>query len=163
VVNSDYFGPIPPQRLQITPAAVLFRADGNYRSKIGIPQRRVRNVLGSIDFRAGVLTLVQFSLPADPPRALYMNNAWGGPHARPYMGDVVNSYNDGPSQLGGKGLGPFYELESLSPAEELASGQSLVHRHATVHVQADPATLARLAKEILGVDLEAVRRQMLTK
>ena len=61
VVKSDYFGPVPADRLKVTPEAVLFRADGNYRSKIGISQRRARNVLGSIDFEAGVLTLVQLS------------------------------------------------------------------------------------------------------
>ena len=95
------------------------RADGNYRSKIGISQRRARNVLGSIDFQNNVLTLVHFSMPADPTQELYMNNQWGGPSAEPYKGDVANSYNDGPPAPGKKGLGPFYEIESLSPAKAL--------------------------------------------
>ena len=54
----------------------------------------------------------------------------------------------------------FYEIESLSPAGQLETGQSLVHRHRTVHVQADPAVLARLARDVLGVGLDEVRRQM---
>ena len=102
-----------------SPEAVLLRADGNYRSKIGISQRRARNVLGSIDFQNNVLTLVHFSMPADPTQELYMNNQWGGPSAEPYKGDVANSYNDGPPAPGKKGLGPFYEIESLSPAKAL--------------------------------------------
>ena len=53
MVKSDYFGAVPADRLKITPEAVLFRADGKYRSKIGISQRRVNNVLGSIDFAGG--------------------------------------------------------------------------------------------------------------
>ena len=161
VVKSDYFGAVPAERLRTLPEAVLLRADGNYRSKIGISQRRARNVLGSIDFQNNVLTLVHFSMPADPTQELYMNNQWGGPSAEPYKGDVANSYNDGPPAPGKKGLGPFYEIESLSPAKPLKTGESLSHQHRTIHIQADPATLADLAKEVLGVELEKVKSEML--
>jgi len=161
VVKSDYFGVIPPERLKITAEAILFRADAECRSKIGTSQRRARNVLGSIDFRAGVLTLVQFTMPEDPAQHPYMNNMWGVPQPAPYVGDVANSYNDGPAGPGKPRMGNFYEIESLSPAGELATGQSLVHRHRTVHVQAAPAVLESLAREVLGVDLNQIRRQML--
>ena len=96
VVKSDYFGPVPPERLRVLPEAVLLRADGNYRSKIGVSQRRARNVLGSFDFQNNVLTLVAFSMPGDPTQDLYMNNQWGDYSAEPYKGDVTNAYNDGP-------------------------------------------------------------------
>ena len=33
VVQSDYFGAIPPDRLKVTPEAVLFRADGRRHSR----------------------------------------------------------------------------------------------------------------------------------
>jgi hypothetical protein len=161
VVKSDYFGQIPPERLKVTPRAVLFMADGNYRSKIGTSQRRARNVLGSIDFQSGVLTIVQFTLPEGPAKRDYMNNMWGAPQAEPYVGDVANSYNDGPPPSGER-LGAFYEIESLSPAVALKTGESLVHRHRTVHIQADPATLSKLSQEILGVGLETVRKEMLS-
>jgi hypothetical protein len=161
VVKSDYFGAVPAERLQTLPEAVLLRADGNYRSKIGVSQRRVHNLVGSIDFHNHVLTLVHFSMPADPTKELYMNNQWGGPLAEPYRGDVVNSYNDGPPAPGKKGMGPFYEIESLSPARELKTGQSLSHKHATIHIQAEMPVLAALAKETLGVDLEKVKSTML--
>jgi hypothetical protein len=163
VVKSDYFGPIPADRLKITPEAILFRADANYRSKLGTSQKRAKNVLGSIDFAAGALTLVQFTMPENPTQHDYMNNMWELPQARPYVGDVANSYNDGSPAPGKKGLGAFYEVESLSPAQALKPGESLTHHHRTLHIQADPATLARLAKDILGVDLAAVRRQMLPR
>ena len=39
-VKSDYFGVVPPDRLKVTPSAVLFRADGKFRSKIGTSQQR---------------------------------------------------------------------------------------------------------------------------
>jgi hypothetical protein len=117
--------------------------------------------VGSIDYQANVLTLVKFSMPDNPADNLYMNNLWGGPLARPYIGDVMNSYNDGPPEPGKKGMGAFYELESLSPAKELKTGESISHKNVTVHLQADPDTLARLAKEILGLDLEKVSKEML--
>lgn len=162
VVKSDYFGEIPPERLKITPEAILFLGDGNYRSKIGTSQKRAENVAGSIDFDNGVLTLVHFTMPKDPAKVDYMNNMWG-PQEDSYSGDVANAYNDGPPAPGQKGLGAFYEIESLSPAVEMKTGQSLGHSHRTVHVQADPETLAELAKEVLGVDLEAVRKEMFGK
>jgi len=160
VVRSDYFGSVPADRLKILPQAILFRADGNYRSKIGTSQRRGKNVLGSIDFQAGVLTLVQFTMPDDPAQHPYMNNLWQLPQAEPYVGDVANSYNDGPLGPGKKGLGPFYEIESLSPAAALKTGEKLTHRHRTIHLQAEMPILARLAKDVLGVELDTVRDKM---
>ncbi len=160
-VKSDYFGPVPPERLKILPEAILLLADGKYRAKIGTSQRRAREVLGSIDFEMGTLTLVHFSMPDDPASHPYMNNMWGIPQAEPYVGDVANSYNDGPPEPGREGLGAFYEIESLSPAAALATGESLAHRHRTVHLQADMATLAEVAKDVLGVELGRVREEML--
>jgi hypothetical protein len=98
-------------------------------------------------------------MPEDPAEHDYMNNMWGVPQEEPYVGDVANSYNDGPSPSGEQ-LGAFYEIESLSPAVALETGKWLVHRHRTVHVQADLKTLSRLSEEILGVDLETVRKEM---
>ena len=160
-MKSDYFGAIPPERLKILPEAILLRADAKWRSKIGTSQQRARNVLGSIDFGAGVLTIVEFSMPDDPAKKLYMNNMWELPQAHPYRGDVANSYNDGPTEPGKPGMGNFYEIESLSLAAPLKQNEILEHHHRTLHIQAELPVLAGLAKEILGVDLEAVRQAML--
>lgn len=158
VVKSDYFPPAPgPDRLKITPEAVLFRADAKFRSKIGVPQPRAKKVLGSIDYKNNVLTLVSFNMPADPTKEIYMNNAWDLPQPKPFVGDVVNSYNDGGN------FGNMYEIESLSPAKELKTGESIQHCHRTIHIQAEQAVLAQLAKEILGVEWDAVRKEMLGK
>ena len=158
IVKSDYFGPIPSERLKITPEAVLLAADGGYRCKIGTSQRRARNVLGSIDFRHNTLTLVSFTMPENPVEHDYMNNMWG-PQDEPYTGDVANAYNDGANESGEQ-LGAFYEIESLSPTAELQTGESLEHRHRTIHIRAKSAVLEDLTKEVLGVDLSAVREKM---
>lgn len=163
IVKSDYFGAVPPERLKVLPSAILFLGDGNYRSKIGTSQKRARNVAGSIDFVNGVLTLVHFTMPDDPTAHPYMNNMWELPQKEPYVGDVANSYNDGPAGPDKPGLGPFYEIESLSPAAALPTGGRLEHCHRTVHVQGDYAVLQAVAKDVLGVDLDEVRDTMFPK
>ena len=60
-------------------------------------------------------------------------------------------------------MGAFYEIESLSPAVALESGQSLTHHHRTLHIRAAKPILKKLAKKILGVELETVRKEMLSR
>ena len=153
IVNAAYFGTVPPERLAVGARAVFFRGDGRYRSKIGLSPARVRPVLGSYDGRDSVLTLVQFDRPRDARD--YVNSMWEV-QKEPFAGDVVNSYNDGPVAPGSKPLGPFYELETSSPAAALPAGGSLVHRHRTIHVVGDRAALDAIARQTLGVGLDAI-------
>lgn len=158
VVATDYFGELPEERFEVTDEAVLFLGDGRHRSKIGISQRRAVPKAGSIDFTRGVLTLVEFTMPDNPARQRYVNNLWQLPQKEPFVGDVFNSYNDGPTEPGAASLGGFYELETMSPAGELKKDQSLTHHHRTFHIVGPIESLAKVAREALGVDLEAARR-----
>jgi hypothetical protein len=159
-VQDDYFAKPPVDRLKVMEEAILFRGDGQFRSKIGTSQRRAKDWAGSIDFENNILTLVNFTMPADPAKEKYVNNTWVVPQPQPYAGDVVNSYNDGPATPGAKSLGGFYELETMSPTRALATGQSITHKHRTIHVQGPIDTLAAVAKNMLGVDLTEVRKAM---
>ncbi|MCG8556104.1 MAG: hypothetical protein MJD61_12590 [Proteobacteria bacterium] len=154
IVNDAYFGKVPPERLQVHPGVVLFRGDGRHRSKIGISARRACSLMGSYDASVGSLTLVQFSFPRGHHD--YVNSMWEH-QSRPYAGDVVNSYNDGPPAPGVRPLGSFYELESSSPAAALAPGQSLTHVHRTLHALGGEQALSPIAKHALGVDLAHIR------
>jgi hypothetical protein len=153
IVNSDYFGTVPRDRLRISSQAVWFAGDGRYRSKIGIPQPRAKQVMGALDLAQGVLTIVHYTMPEDPTGFSYVNNLWGK-QSEPYRGDVANSYNDGPPEPGKPALGGFFELESLSPAAQLPTGKSISHTQTTFHVVGDPVALARVAKAALGVDVK---------
>jgi hypothetical protein len=153
IVNDAYFGAQPPERLRIGKTAVFFRGDGTWRGKIGIPQPRVKNVAGSYDPDRRLLTIVQFTL-ADAPHG-YVNSMWAK-QAKPYGGDVINSFNDGPLGPGQPPLGPFYELESSSPAAALAPGSSLRHVHRTLHFQGSGAGLDAIARPLLGVSLDEI-------
>jgi len=152
-VNDAYFGKVPADRLIVKEGVLFFRGDGLYRSKIGIPPARALPVLGSYDAQGHVLTLVRFTRPEGATD--YVNSMWEL-QAEPLGGDVVNSYNDGPPSPGQKPLGPFYELETSSPAAALLPSDSLTHTHLTLHFAGEPKALDAIAKKALGVGLAEV-------
>ena len=154
VVNAAYFGEVPADRLTHDDEVVYFKGDGEYRSKIGFSRARSMPTFGSYDGANRVLTLVQYTMPDHD--ALYVNSMWEL-QEDPYAGDVVNSYNDGPPAPGVSPLGPFYELETSSPAMVLAPGEAHTHVHRTIHLQGDEAALDRIAVAVLGKSLEAIR------
>src|SRR5262249_10791129 len=82
----------------------------------------------------------------------YVNSLWKI-QDDPYGGDAANSYNDGPPAPGAKPLGPFYELESSSPAVALAPGKSLAHVHRTIHLTGAPPALDAVSRAALGVSI----------
>lgn len=153
-VTSDYFGPIPPDRLAVKANAIFLRADAEYRGKLGVNPARAKGVLGSYDAEHKLLTIVQEE-PLPNPAADYVNNAWKI-QDQPFKGDAINAYNDGPQSDGAR-LGHFYELETLSPAVELAPGKSVAHTQRTIHIEGDEAELDRIARSVLGLSLQEIR------
>ena len=75
IVNDEYFGKIPSDRLIKENGIIYFKIDGKYRSKLGLPASRATNLCGSYDSSKGVLTILWCSLP-DAPSA-YVNGQWG--------------------------------------------------------------------------------------
>ena len=152
IVNDAYFGKVPDERLKIdnNKGVLFFKADGKSRGKIGIPPARAKKTLGSYDGKT--LTIVEYTLPGSMD---YVNSMWEM-QKRPFGGDAANSYNDGPLKTGGQ-LGPFYELESSSPAAALRPGQTLRHVHRTIHLQGAKAALDKIARRKLGVGLEQIQ------
>jgi hypothetical protein len=156
IVESNYFGPIPPDRLAVGDDAIFFRADANFRSKVGVSPRRMRDALGSYDSAKKLLTIVQFS--ATPGQNSYVNSKWEI-QSHPFSGDAINSYTDGLNSTGTR-LGQFYEIESSSPAIELAPGQSVEHTHRTIHLSGDEGELDQIAMAVLGVHLQQIENAL---
>jgi hypothetical protein len=154
IVNDAYFGKVPAERLQIKDGVIRFRGDGLYRSKIGLSALRATSVAASYDAAAHVLTIVQFTKPAGIRD--YVNSMWEM-QKEPYRGDVLNSYNDGPLAPGKPGLGPFYELETSSPALRLGPGERYTHVHRTFHFQGPEAALDPIARAVLKVGATDLR------
>ena len=148
-LNTAYFGEIGDDRLQTKDNLVLFKGDGKYRSKIGLPASNATGVLGSYDAAQNVLTVVQYSFAGD---TTYVNSLWEI-QAEPYAGDVANAYNDGPLENGNQ-LGPFYELESSSPAKELAPEEQITHIHKTFHFEGSKEDLDAICKQVFGTGLD---------
>jgi hypothetical protein len=151
LVNDAYFGKVPPDRLTVheKDGWLAFVADGAHRSKIGLGPARAREVLGSYSASAQLLTLVRYGKPKAAANG-YVNSMWARQDS-PYGGDVVNAYNDGPTEPGKPSLGGFYELETSSPAAALAPGESIEHVHTTLHLVGDPAALDAYSKRVLGI------------
>jgi hypothetical protein len=154
IVNDAYFGKVPPERLVVKDGVMFFSGDGQYRSKIGLSPRRAKDTVGSYDAANKVLTIVQYNKPDGVLD--YVNSMWEL-QVEPYSGDTVNSYNDGPPEPGAKPMGPFYELETSSPAAALAPGQSLLHTHRTFHFRAPEAKLDAIARATLGVTIAEIK------
>jgi hypothetical protein len=154
IVNDTYFGKVPADRLKIEDGIIYFSGDGQYRSKIGLSPYRNKPILGSYDAGNRVLTIVTYTKPEAAED--YVNSMWEL-QEKPYAGDVINSYNDGPPEPGAEPLGPFYELETSSPAAALAPGESLTHQHRTFHFQGSEADLEIICQKLFGISLEKIK------
>ena len=150
-VTSDYFGAIPADRLKHTDSVLFLKADGNSRGKLGVRSTRSRPAAGSYDYKNHILTITIFDTDHN---AKYLNQEWNTAKP-PFLGDAVNAYNDGPLADGSQ-MGPFFELESVSPAAFLKPGASLTHSHSVFHFTGDPQALDAIAKKILGTSLAAI-------
>jgi hypothetical protein len=153
IVKSDYFGKIPEDRLKITDGIVYFKGDGKQRGKLGVPPQRALPVIGSYDSENQVLTLVKSDVPEGATD--YVNSAWE--HQKfPYKGDAINAYNDGPLEDGGQ-LGPFYELETSSPALALEPDSTGQYIQSTYHFEGTEEQLNTICEQVFNVSLQKVK------
>lgn len=153
-VNDTYFGKVPEDRLVVGDSVLFFSGDGEFRSKIGLSPLRAKDIMGSYDATNNILTIVKYHKPDGVTD--YVNSMWEI-QDQPYGGDVVNSYNDGAPEPGAKPLGPFYELETSSPALALKSGESGTHVQLTCHFEGDKKMLDRISQQLLGVSITQLK------
>jgi len=152
IVTDDYFGKVTSDRLKVDSGLILFKADANLRSKIGVSPKRALTFVASYDAVNSVLTIAQFTLPGGVTD--YVNSLWKLQND-PFAGDAVNAYNDG--EIEGKQMGKFYEIESSSPAAALAPGKSIQHIHRTIHLKGSKEELDRISMKILGKPVDAIK------
>lgn len=153
VATTDYFGEIPEDRIHYGDGILFFKADGKARGKLGLAPERAKPVAGSYDADNRILTITTFDIDPD---AVYLNQEWST-DKDPLTGDAVNAYNDGPLEDGSQ-MGPFYEIESVSPAAFLNPGQSLSHQHNVFHFTGREEDLDQIAQQLLGVSLARIRQ-----
>ena len=151
-ITDNYFGKIPADRLMVKDSVLFFRCDGKSRGKLGLSPAIAKPIVGSYDFEKNVLTIL---VPEVHNGEAYVNSKWEI-QQEPYKGDVINSYNDGPLEDGTQ-LGPFYEIESSSPAKELQPGETQEYHQLTCHFQGEYSALKALAKQLLFIDLDELK------
>ena len=153
IVKDDYFGKISADRLVVKDGFAFLKGDGKQRGKIGIPPQRVMPVIGSYDAANKMLTIVKcqvFEGVTD-----YVNSAWELQQI-PFKGDAVNAYNDGPVADGTQ-MGPFYELESSSPALALKPGEKATYKQSTFHFEGTEEELNAVCQQVLGISIEEIK------
>ena len=153
-VNDSYFGKVPAEYLKVESQRLFFRGDGTRRGKIGVSAKRSKGIAGSYDAAGKVLNIVTYNVQAAPNG--FVNSMWELQDS-PYAGDVINSYNDGSPEPGAAPLGPFYELETSSPAAALKPGETMKHVQRTFHIHGTESELDSLAKQLLGASLEEIK------
>jgi len=151
-VNDNYFGKVSADRLKKTERNVFFKADGNSRGKIGVSPSRATSFIGSYDGQNKVLTLLEISEPKSSDK--YVNSAWEN-QKNPYKGDVINSYNDGKLEDGTQ-MGPFYELESSSPALALKPQEKYTHIQRIYHFKGSASQLNTITLKTLNTTIEEI-------
>ncbi|CAN5919040.1 hypothetical protein BH24BAC1_BH24BAC1_39740 [soil metagenome] len=152
IATTDYFGEIPEDRISYREGFLLFKADGRSRGKLGLRPDRAKPLAGSYDAANNILTITTFDVDQE---AIYLNQEWRM-DKNPLVGDAVNAYNDGPLADGSQ-MGPFYEIESVSPAAFLQPGQTLTHQHNVFHFTGEKTALDQIAQSVLGISLDKIQ------
>ena len=156
IVTSDYFGEVPADRLKVEGNMIFLKTDGKFRSKLGLNAKRTQAIAGNYDPDSKRLTITTFDVDKN---AVYLNQEWN-PEKDPLLGDAMNAYNDGPLEDGSI-MGPFLELESVSPAAFLKPLQSLSHRHTVYHFVGEEADLNPITEKLFGITVDGIKKTFL--
>lgn len=151
IATTDYFGEIPADRLKIKDGVLYLKTDGEFRSKLGMNGKRTKAIAGNYDPDSKRLTVTTYDVDKD---AIYLNQEWN-PEKDPLVGDAMNAYNDGPLDDGSI-MGPFLEVESVSPAAFLKPNQSLSHKHTVYHFIGEPDKLTSITEKLFGVTIDEI-------
>lgn len=100
------------------------------------------------------MNIVTYHEPDENP--VYVNSIWEM-QEEPFSGDVINAYNDGAPAPGEEPLGPFYELETSSPAANLNPGESMNHSQTTIHIRGTDQNINDISTDLFGVSLQEIK------
>lgn len=150
-----YFTKLDSNRIAIKDHVLYYKADANYFNKIGTLPEFSLPYFGSYSPELNRLTIVRFNFN----NATDYVNSHETQIENQLGGDVINVFNDGTwGDIGP--FGPFYELETSSPAKALKVGESITHVHETYHFEGEKEALDALALKVLGVDLLTIENAL---
>ncbi len=147
-----YFGKISQKRMRIKNGVIYFKMDGKKRRKLGISPQRSKGVEGAYDATNHILTIMTYN----QVQSKYYMNQLCKHQKHPYKGRVEFAYNDGPLKDGSQ-LGPFFEMESTSPAAFLSPDDSIEHTHLIFHFSGSEKQLSKISQKVLGISIEQIK------
>ncbi len=136
-----YLAPIDNTRLTVKKNVVLFKGDGQYRSKMGVPPEFSPDIYGCYSKANHKLTIVHYK--KEMKDSLY-SNSYVSIQTEPYKGEAIPIYNNSSD---------FFELESQASLKELQPNETTSHWHRVYHFSDEEQQLNLLSKSILGIDL----------
>lgn len=149
-----YFTDLDNNRIQVENNVLFYKADADYLNKIGTLPEISRPIFGSYSPELNLLTIVRYLFAGGRD---YVNALPEGKD--PYRGDVIKIFNDGTwGEIGP--FGPFYELETSSPAKALKAGESLSHYHETYHFEGSKEKLTKISLKVLGVSIDTIEKML---
>lgn len=138
-----YLAQIDSTRFIVKNNTVLFKADGKYRSKIGIPPEFAPSIYGCYSKSKNKLTIIDYKKEKD---TLY-SNSYVSIQKAPFKGEAIPIYNNSEN---------FYELESNAPLKELKPGEWSTHWQWVYHFSSSAKELNAISKSLLGLPLDEV-------
>ncbi|MEW4924912.1 DUF6786 family protein [Algibacter sp. 2305UL17-15] len=136
-----YFGTLDETRLLLKENTLLFKGDGKYKTKIGIPPQFAPNMYGCYTKSKNRLTIVEYKKEND---SLY-SNSFISIQDEPYKGEAIPIYNNNKD---------FFELESNAALKEMQPNETDTHWHRVYHFSGSETELSEIANALLGIDLE---------
>lgn len=137
----QYMGTLDNTRLQLKNNILLYKGDGKYRSKIGVPPQLAPDIYGCYSKSKNRLTIVQYKKEKD---SLY-SNSFVSVQDEPYKGEAIPIYNNSAD---------FFELESNAPLKVLQPNETTSHWHRVYHFSHDNVALNKISLKLLGVELK---------
>jgi len=144
-----YLGPLGRDRLTYSPDSILFKADGRYRTKIGIPPEIAPRIFGSYSPEYKRLTIIQYSKGGHEH---YFNSNVSS-QQDPYQGEAISVYNHGRLDLKPSEQNTFFEMETASAMLPLSPGGQVSHVHRIFHFSGPEEQLEALCLRLLGINL----------
>jgi len=145
-----YLGPLDQSRIQLKQNSLLFKADGKYRSKIGVPHEMAPKIYGSYSKDKERLTIVQYRKTIETD----YSNSDISIQDNPYEGEIIPIYNDGRMDYSPTNKTSFFELETTSASVELWPGKYVTHYHRVYHFSANETMLNAISEKLLGIRLK---------
>ncbi|MDR3233185.1 MAG: hypothetical protein LBT46_05915 [Planctomycetaceae bacterium] len=152
----DFLGSSPHHRIRHLPDKLLFIADGAKRCQLSVRYNNAAAVIGSVEFRSGLLTLWTFHIPDVPALKDETELEYVSMNTAMAAENFLRFTNYGKTFSGVTEQMKCYEINSFSAPQELFPDEELTYRQYTLHINAENEVLDEIVREVFGVTYRQV-------